>query len=101
MICYSSSKIEIISSLPLLFFLSHTLVLAASSPTQVLAELKATDHVFAADYDLEQKSRLTELQLKSHLLAQQRAMLSAASGAGAAGASMEVRVSARVSVCYY
>lgn len=56
--------------------------------TQYLAELKSTDHVFAADYDLEQKSKLTELQLKAHILAQQRAMLNANSAANTA--SMEV-----------
>ena len=55
---------------------------------QVLAELKATDEVFAADYDLEQKSKLTELQLKAHILAQQRAMLNANSAVS--GATMEV-----------
>ena len=55
----------------------------------MLAELKATDEVFAADYNLEQKSKLTELQLKAHILAQQRAMLNANSAANAA--SMEVR----------
>eukprot|EP01032_Pedospumella_encystans_P016544 gene16544-18873_t len=53
----------------------------------VLAELKATDEVFAADYDLEQKSKLTELQLKAHILAQQRAMLNANSAVS--GATME------------
>lgn len=55
---------------------------------QVLEELKATDHVFAADYDLEQKRKLTELQLKEHILQQQRAMLEATTAATAA--SMEV-----------
>ena len=55
----------------------------------MLAELKATDEVFAADYDLEQKSKLTELQLKAHILAQQRAMLNANSAVS--GATMEVR----------
>ena len=44
--------------------------------------------MFAADYDLEQKRRLTELQLKEHMLQQQRAMLEATNAATTA--SMEV-----------
>jgi hypothetical protein len=56
---------------------------------QVLEQLKATDHVFAADYDLEQKRKLTELQLKEHILQQQRAMIEASTAA--APASMEVQ----------
>lgn len=52
--------------------------------------MKATDEVFAADYDLEQKSKLTELQLKAHILAQQRAMLNANSAVS--GATMEVTI---------
>jgi hypothetical protein len=55
---------------------------------QVLEELKATDHVFAADHDLEQKRKLTELQLKEHILQQQRAMLEANNAVSAA--TMEV-----------
>jgi hypothetical protein len=45
--------------------------------------------VFAADYDLEQKRKLTELQLKEHILQQQRAMIEASTAA--APASMEVQ----------
>ncbi len=66
----------------------QTFDLADTLLVQVLAELKATDEVFAADYDLEQKSKLTELQLKAHILAQQRAMLNANSAIS--GATMEV-----------
>jgi hypothetical protein len=50
-----------------------------------------SDQVFAADFDLESKTKLTELQLKAHLQAQQRALLQSAVASGQAHAmSMEV-----------
>ena len=55
--------------------------------------------MFAADYDLEQKRRLTELQLKEHMLQQQRAMLEATNAATTA--SMEVGYNVVLNDCCY
>lgn len=56
----------------------------------MIAELKATDHIFAADYDLEQKKKLTEQQLKSHILAQQRAIITSSNTNNIASMDMDL-----------